>query len=76
MELSERESYVWNLLANGWTATLTIKREFRINNGPPEDIAVIERLLDAGLVVRLSARAYIAAFCPWPYGRVQSSIYS
>jgi hypothetical protein len=71
MELSEREAYVFGLLANGWVAEHTIKREFRINNGPPEDIAIIERLLHAGLVVRSSARAYIAAFCPWPYQRRQ-----
>jgi hypothetical protein len=69
MELSEREAYVFGLLANGWTATHTLAREFRINNGPPEDFAIIERLRDAGLVVPSSARAYVAAFCPWPYQR-------
>lgn len=71
MELSERESKVWNLLANGWVASLTIKGEFRINNVPPEDMAIIERLLAAGYVIPSSPRAYIAAFCPWPYRRGQ-----
>jgi hypothetical protein len=67
MELSEQEARVFNLLANGWTAERTVGRVFRINNGPPEDFAIIERLLDAGFVVPSSSRAYVAAFCPWPY---------
>jgi hypothetical protein len=67
MELLERESTVWNLLTSGWVVVHTIKSEFRINNGPPEDMAIIERLLAAGYVIPSSDRAYIAAFCPWPY---------
>lgn len=63
-ELSEHEAYILTLLANGWVAEHTVKGEFRINNGPPEDMAIIEQLLDAGLVVQSSPRAYIAAACP------------
>lgn len=51
MELSEKELEVLHLLANGWVATRTIKHEFRINNGPPEDMTIIEHLMDAGMVV-------------------------
>jgi hypothetical protein len=67
MNLTHPEIHVFNLLANGWVATHTVGREFRINNGPPEDMAIIERLLAAGLVIQSSPRAYIAAVCPFPY---------
>ena len=53
-----------SLLVNGWVAERTVRREFRINDGPPEDMAIIERLLEAGLVIQSSARAYVAAVCP------------
>ena len=56
MELSEREAYIFGLLANGRTAT-----SVRINNGH-RNIGITERLLDAGLVIPSSTRAYVAAF--------------
>ena len=67
IELADHEAEIFSMLGNGWVATHTVNREFRINNGPSEDMAMIHKFLEAGLVVRASERAYIAAFCPWPY---------
>ena len=67
MNLTQRESYIFGLLVNGWVAENAAGREFRINNGPPEDMSIIDRLARAGLVVQSSARTYVAAVCPWPY---------
>lgn|GEM_PF-5485172 len=65
IQLSDHEAETFILLANGWTATRTVGREFRINNGPPEDMAVIERLMAAGLVTRYAERTYVATVFPF-----------
>jgi len=44
----------------------TIKGEFRINNGPAQDMAIIERLMERGLVAKSSERAYVATVYPLP----------
>jgi len=56
-DLSEHEAEIFSLLSNGWVAVHTIKREFRINNGPPEDMAIIEQLISAGVVTKSSELA-------------------
>lgn len=63
-ELDDYDAEVFMLLANGWTATHTVKREFRINNGPPEDLRVIERLVAAGLAMKYTERTYVARVYP------------
>ena len=65
-ELDDHDGEIFMLLANGWTATHTVRREFRINNGPAEDIAILERLTAAGLVMKSSERAYVARVYPLP----------
>jgi hypothetical protein len=65
-ELTDTEREVFTLLANGWVATLTIEGEFRINNGPAQDMAIIERLVELGLVAKSSERAYVATVCSIP----------
>lgn len=62
--LSDHEAEIFMLLAAGWTATRTVGREFRINNGPPEDLEVIERLMAAGLVMRYTERTYVTTVYP------------
>ena len=62
-DLSEHEAEIFSLLSNGWVAVHTIKREIRINNGPPEDVAIIEQLISAGVVTKSSERAYVATRC-------------
>jgi hypothetical protein len=64
--LSEHEAEIFWLLANGWVAVHTVKHEFRINNGPAEDMAIIDRLIRAGLVMKSSERAYVARVYPLP----------
>jgi hypothetical protein len=59
-ELDDHDGEIFMLLANGWTATHTVQREFRINNGPPEDLAILERLVEAGLVMKCTGRTYAA----------------
>lgn len=56
------------LLANGWTATRTVGREFRINNGPPEDVSILERLIEARLVMKYTDRTYVARVYPLTAG--------
>jgi hypothetical protein len=63
-ELDDHEAEIFMMLADGWTATHTIKREFRINNGPPEDLSILERLIDAGLVMKYTPRTYVARVYP------------
>ena len=63
-ELADHDAEIFILLAEGWTATHTVQREFRINNGPPEDLAILERLAHAGLVIRYTERTYVAAVYP------------
>ena len=63
-ELDDHDGEIFMLLANGWTATHTVKREFRINNGPPEDLAILQRLIDAGLVMKYAERTYVARVYP------------
>lgn len=41
MDLSEHEGYIFGLLANGWVATHTVDRVFRICGGPPEDMEIM-----------------------------------
>jgi len=64
IELADHDAEIFVLLANGWTATHTVGREFRINNGPSEDLSIIERLMTAGLVNKDSARTFVAAVYP------------
>jgi hypothetical protein len=64
IELTDNDAEIFKLLAAGWTATRTVGREFRINNGPPEDLEVIERLMAAGLVMRYSDRTYVTTVYP------------
>ena len=40
------------------------RRQFRINNGPAEDLAILERLVEAGFVVRWTERTYVAPVYP------------
>jgi predicted transcriptional regulator len=68
--LSEQKDHAMTLLANGWVAVHTVNNEFRINNGPPEDMAIIDRLLEQGLVMQSNDRAYVAAVCPLPGQRL------
>ena len=63
-ELDDHDGEIFMLLANGWTATHTVEREFRINNGPPQDLAILERLTAAGLVMKYSERTYVARVYP------------
>jgi hypothetical protein len=63
-ELDDHDGEVFMLLANGWTATHTVRREFRINNGPPEDLAILERFTEAGLVMKYTSRTYVARVYP------------
>ena len=65
-DLSEHDAEIFSLLSNGWVAVRTVKHEFRINSGPPEDMAIIERLMLAGLVTKSSERAYVATMCLMP----------
>ncbi len=64
IQLTDHDAEIFMLLAEGWTATHTVDREFRINNGPPEDLAVLERLAAAGLIIRYTERTYVAAVYP------------
>jgi hypothetical protein len=64
VELDDHDAEIFMLLANGRAATRTIKREVRINNGPPEDLAILERLIDAGLVMKYTPRTYVARVYP------------
>jgi hypothetical protein len=65
-ELDDHDGEIFMLLANGWTATYTVGREFRINNGPPEDLAILERLTATGLVMKYTDRTYVARVYPLP----------
>ena len=64
IEVTEHDAEIFSLLANGWTATHTVGREFRINNGPPEDMAIIERLVTVGFVARCSERTFVSDRVP------------
>jgi len=63
-DLDSHDAEIFMLLAEGWTATHTVDREFRINNGPPEDLSILERLAAAGLILRYAERTYVAAVYP------------
>ena len=63
-ELDDHDGEIFKLLANGWTATHTVGCEFRINNGPLEDLAILERLTEAGLVMKYTDRTYVARVYP------------
>lgn len=63
-ELPDHDAEIFMLLAEGWTATNVLDGEFYINNGPREDIAILDRLAAAGLVVRYTERTYVAAIHP------------
>ena len=63
--LTESEDYVMSLLANGWVAVRTVRDEFTINNGEPQDMSIIDRLVGLGLVAQSSERAYVATVCPF-----------
>lgn len=52
------------LLANGWVAVHTVRSELRINNGEPQDMAIMDHLMELGLVARSSDQAYVATVCP------------
>lgn len=62
--LSESEDYIMTLLANGWVAVRTVRDKFSINNGEPQDMAIIDRRGELGLVAQSSERAYVATVCP------------
>ena len=64
-ELDDHDAEIFMLLANGWTATHTVGCEFRINDGPPEDLAILERLTEAGLVMKYTDRTYVARVYPF-----------
>ncbi len=54
-DLSEHEAEIFSLLSNGWVAVHTVRREFRINNGPPEDMASSNGLLQPALLPSLQS---------------------
>ena len=64
LQLADHDAEIFELMSHGWTAVHTVGREFRINNGPPEDLSILERLAAARLIVKFTERTYVAAVYP------------